>query len=152
MSKYNINSVLILIGFLLLLIGFFIDQKGTVDFQMHDTYLVVAKSQVIRTVGLLTVLNGLVYALFDKIGFYFNRRFKYFGIVLFFLSFFIILNGLMFFSDSNGLGNSLLFSLNSKSSSLGFLIVTAGFVTLMFSLLMPLVIWIQVSLSNVFSK
>ena len=152
MSKYNINSILIVIGFLLLLIGFFMDQKGTIDFQVHDSYLVVGKSQIIRTVGLLIVLNGLVYTLFDKLKFYFNRRFKYFGIILFFLSFFIILNGLMFFSESNGLENSLLFSLRSNNSGLGFLIVTAGFITLMFSLFMPLIIWIRVSIGNFFSK
>ncbi len=128
------------------------NQNGTVDFQIHDTYLVVGKAQIIRTLGILTVLNGLVYTLFDRLNFYFNQRFKTFGIVLFFLSLMILANGIMFFSESNGLKDGLLFSLNTNRNSVGFLIVVAGFVTLLMSLFMPLIIWINVSVRNIFSK
>ena len=150
MSRYNINSILIVIGFLFLLAGFFMNQKGTLDFQIHDTYLVVGKAQLIRTMGILTVLNGLVYALFDRLNFYFNRRFKYFGIVLFFLSLIIVWLGVLFFGISNGLQDGTLVTINE--SALGVLTIFAGFFTLFLSLLMPLVIWIKVSLGNIFSK
>ena len=152
MQKYNINSILILFGFLLLLIGFFMNQKGTVDFQINETYLVVGKAQIVRTLGLLTILNGLVYALFDRLKINFNLRFKIFGIVLFFLSLAIIANGFVFFSESNGLEDGLLFSINKNRNGLGFLIVVAGFTTLFLSLLMPLVIWVHVSIRNFLSK
>ena len=128
------------------------NQKGTVDFQIHDTYLVAGKAQIVRILGILTVLNGLTYALFDKLNFYFNRRFKIFGIVLFFLSLLILANGIIFFSDSNGLQNGLLFSLNTNKNNVGFLLVIAGFVTLLMSLLMPLIIWINVSVRNILTK
>lgn len=148
---YTINSVLITIGFIFLLIGFFMGQEGTIDFQIHDTYLVVGKAQFVRILGILTILNGLVYSLFDKLNFYFNLRFKYFGIVLFFLSLLIIANGVIFFSESNMLrDNSLLLSLNKNG--FGFLLVIAGFATLLFSLFMPLIIWLNISVRNIFSK
>lgn len=142
MSKLNINSVLIVIGFVFLLIGFFMDQKGTLDFQLEDTYLVTGKAQMIRTLGILTVLNGLVYALFDRLRLIFNRRIKYFGITLFFLSLIIVVVGLLVFSQSNGLSNGSLISLNQNGLSV--LVLLAGMFTLLLSLFSPLVIWISI--------
>lgn len=150
MDSYNINSILVFIGFILLAIGFLLGQEETIHFQIHDTYVVLGKAQFIRILGILTILNGLVYSLFAKLNFIFNLRFKYFGIILFFLSLLIIANGLVFFSESNGNGNGVLLSLNKNG--FGFLLVMSGFATLLFSLLMPLVIWISISFKNNYSK
>ena len=152
MKKNNINTILIIIGFIFLLPGFLMEKKSTIDFQMYSAYFVVGKAQIFRTLGILVILNGLIYALFDRLGFYFNQRIKHFGIILFFLSTMIIANGFIFFSESNGLNDSLLFSLSSGNSSIGFLIVIAGFVTLMMSLFVPLFIWLKVSVRKIFNK
>ena len=150
MQKYNINSILIIIGFALLLVGFFMDQTNALDLQLHDTYLVILKAQVFRVLGILTILNGLVYSLFEKLSLYFNQRFKYFGIVLFFISIVIVLSIIVFAGQTTELRGGSYISL--RENEIAMLMLVAGFATLILSLFMPLLIWVNVSIRNILSK
>ena len=129
-----------IIGLLLLLIGFFTDQKDTYDLQLQNNYLVTGQAMAIRTVGILTVLNGLLYFLIENKFIHYNRRFKYFGIILFFISLIITFIVVAFFAVSNGVGGGHLFSLNAEQNGTATLFLLAGIFTLFFSLLMPLII------------
>lgn len=143
MAGYNINRLLIIIGFLFLLIGFFMSQKDTYDFQLNSTYIVFGKAMLIRTLGILTVLNGLVYSLIEQKRWSYNPRYKYFGIVLYFISLLIVFLGALLSGESNGLGDSRLFSLQSQMNGPFVLLLLAGIATLFISLLIPLLITIQ---------
>lgn len=131
-----------IIGFLLLLVGFFTDQEDTFDFHLTDSYLVFGQAMAIRTVGLLTVLNGLFYFLLDRKYPFFNKRFKYFGIVLFIISLIITFIVVAFMSVPNGIGNGQLFSLSAEQNSTATLFLLAGIFTMFFSLIVPLIIMV----------
>ncbi len=150
MPDFNINFILIIVGFILLLTGFNLNEDPTIDLQVLDSYVVMQKALSVRLLGIIIVLNGLVYSLFDKLNIRFNIRYKYFGITLFFLSLFIVLSGIIFFGQSNGLEGGVLLSLNNNT--LVTMIIFSAAITLFFSLLVPFIIWIKITLKNVFLK
>ncbi len=149
MFKLNMDSVLIIIGFVFLLFGFFMNQGSSIDIQIHDTYIVTGFATTVRSIGVLIVLNGLVYSLFDKINFRFNRRFKYFGITLLLISLFIVLVSFIALYEPINAGS---FYLRLDQGTISFLMIFAGLFTLLLSLFMPFFIWVYFGIKNILSQ
>ncbi len=144
-SKFDINTMLMVFGFVVLLIGFFLSPKSIIGFHFYETDLMFSKTLLLRTVGLMSVLNGLIFKFIEAGAYKINIRWKNLSIVLFFLSIVII-----------GMFNLLEWTITADkqvtesvkdlgSSSFLFVLaesmILAGMATLMISLLMPLLIW-----------
>ncbi len=144
-TKFDINTFLMVIGFGILLIGFFISPKSTVGFHFDDTDLVFSKPLLLRIIGLMSVLNGLFFKYIEAGAYPVNIRWKNLSIVLFFLS--IVIIGL---SNLLELGMEGGKDLDDPSFSFVFVesMMLAGMATLMISLLMPVVIWLFAVLKN----
>ena len=148
-SKYNINRLLIILGFIMLLLGFFITENSTIEFQFPDINKIISKPQLIRAIGILSVLNGLLYFLFENKNLRYNIRIKTFGLVLYFLSMLILFlsNFMLFLKKGESIvkdGATVVAPFQDFSSAF----IVAGLFTLFLSLLTPVVIW----LAAVFNK